>query len=76
MFALFRQHRASQLLGTAVSVFRVNDWTLSRVDPDGLRYVATVSVWIHWFVIAACFVLVFYRPPYGPPGYTVNWRCT
>ena len=73
MFAPFRQHRASQLLGTAVSVFRVSDWTLSRIDPDGLRYVATVSVWIHWFVIAACFVLVFYRPPYGPPGYAANW---
>ncbi len=73
MFESLRQNRVSQLLGTAAGVFRVSDWTLSRVDPGGLRYVATVSVWIHWFVIAACFVLVFYRPPYGPPGYAANW---
>ncbi len=39
----------------------------------GIRYVATVSVWIHWFVIAACFVPVFYLPPYGPPGYAAYW---
>ena len=29
MLESFRQNRASQLLGTAVSVFRANDWTLN-----------------------------------------------
>ena len=48
MLESLRQHRASQLLGTAVSVFRANDWTLNRRDPDGLRYVASVWVWVNW----------------------------
>ena len=73
MFAPFRQNRGTRLIRTAVSVFRVGDWTLNRFDPDGLRYVAIVSVWVHWFIIATCFFLVFYRPPFGPPMYAAYW---
>ena len=69
MLESFRQHRASQLLGTAVSVFRANDWTLNRRDPDGLRYVASVWVWVHWFMVATCLVQLVYRPWYGPERY-------
>ena len=69
MLESFRQHRASQLLGTAVSVFRANDWTLNRRDPDGLRYVASVCVWVHWFMVATCLVQLVYRPWYGPERY-------
>ena len=65
--------RGSQMIRAAAGALRVSDWTLNRIDPDGLRYVATVSVWIHWFVIAACFVLLVYRPLYGPPKYAAYW---
>ena len=61
-----RQNRPSQLLRTAAGIFRVSDWTLTRIDPDGLRYVVTVSVWVHWFVAAICLALLVYRPWYGP----------
>ena len=27
---------------TAAETFRVSDWTLNRMDPDGLRYAASV----------------------------------
>ena len=69
MLESLRQHRASQLFGTAVSVFRANDWTLNRRDPDGLRYVAFVCVWVHWFMVATCLVQLVYRPWYGPERY-------
>ena len=69
MLESLRQNRASQLLRTAAGVFRVSDWTLTRIDPDGLRYVVTVSVWVHWFVAAICLALLVYRPWYGPGTY-------
>ena len=40
--------------------------TLMRLDPDGLRYVATILVWAHWFVVAFSFVQLAYRPPSWP----------
>ena len=59
-----------QLLRSAAGVFRVSDWTLNRIDPDGLRYVATVLVWIHWVVGTAFFVVLVYSPWYSPGRYT------
>ena len=52
-------------LSTVANAFRVTDWTLNQVDPDGLRYVATVSVRLHWFYIAVLVIAVVYRPYYG-----------
>ena len=69
MFAPFRQNLGSRLFRTAAGIFRVSDWTLTRIDPDGLRYVVTVSVWMHWFIAATCLLLMVYRPPYGPGKY-------
>ena len=62
--------RGYLLLRTAAGVFRVSDWTLNRIDPDGLRYVATVLVWMHWVVGTAFFVILVYSPWYGPGKYT------
>ena len=64
------QGRGPRLLRTAAGVFRVSDWTLNRIDPDGLRYVATVSVWVHWCMAATFLVILVYRPWYGPGRYT------
>ena len=65
--------RGTQMLKTSAGAFRVGEWTLNRFDPAGLRYVAIVSIWVHWFIIATCFFLVFYRPPFGPPMYAAYW---
>ena len=61
--------RKSRSIRAAAGVFRVSDWTLNRIDPDGLRYAATVLVWMHWIVGAAFFVVLVYRPWYGPGRY-------
>ena len=64
--------RGVQMLGWLSAVggmFRVSDWTLNRIDPDGLRYVATVSVWAHWCIGAACLGMLVYRPWYGAGRY-------
>ena len=60
----------SQLLRTTAGIFRVSDWTLNRIDPDGLRYVATILVWAHWCMAATFLVILVYRPWYGPGRYT------
>ena len=35
-----------QAFRTAAGALRVGDWTLNKVDPDGLRFVASISVWL------------------------------
>ena len=59
------QSQLLQLIAKATNVFRVTGWTLNEVDPDGLRYVATVVVRVHWFFIAVLVIEVLYRPYYG-----------
>lgn len=38
-------------------------------DTDGLRYVATVAVWMHWLVVAFCLLQLVYRPAGWPEKY-------
>ena len=45
--------------------------TLMRLDPDGLRFVAAILVWAHWFVVAFSFVQLAYRPAGWPERYVV-----
>ena len=47
-----QQSRGFRPIRKAASVFRMSGSTLIRLDPDGLRYIATILVWAHWFVIA------------------------
>ena len=54
--------RVLQLVTKTTDAFRVDDWTLNQVDQEGLRYVATISVRVHWFVIAVLFFELVYRP--------------
>ena len=61
--------RGRQLVTKAASVFRVSDWTINRIDPDGLRRVETVLVWLHWFIIAFLLFQLVYRPSYGLERY-------
>ena len=60
-----RRSHSFRLVRTAASFFRLNDGTFNRIDPDGLRQVATVTVWIHWFAAAFIFFQMVYRPGYG-----------
>ena len=54
--------RVLQLVRKATDAFRADDWTPKQIDPDGLKYVATISVGAHWFVIAVLFFELVYRP--------------
>ena len=63
--------RGLQLVAKTANAFRVTDWTLNQLDPDGLRYVATVSVRVHWFFGAVLLVELVYRAHYGVAVYGV-----
>ena len=71
MFESIPWKRGSQWIRTAGGIFRASDWTLNQFDPDGLRSVATVLVWVHWFIVVTCFVQLVYRPWYGPGRFAV-----
>ena len=58
----YHYNRVLRLVTKAADAFRANDWTLSRIDPDGLRYLATISVRAHWFVVAVLLFELVYRP--------------
>ena len=54
--------RVLHLATKPADAFRANDWMLSQTDQEGLKYVATISVRAHWFVIAVLFFELVYRP--------------
>ena len=58
----FHNVRVRQLVKRAAATFRVNDWALNQIDPDGLRFVAIISVRAHWFMIAVLLFELVYRP--------------
>ena len=58
----FTTVRVRQLVKRAAAAFRVNDWTLNQIDPDGLRSLATISVRANWFVAAIALIELVYRP--------------
>ena len=58
----FHYSRVMRLVTKATDTFRLNDWTLNQIDPDGLKYVATISVRAHWFLIVVGLFEVVYRP--------------
>ena len=65
------QSRGLHPIRAAASVLRMGRSTLMRLDPDGLRYVATILVWAHWFVVAFSLVQLAYRPAGWPERYVV-----
>ena len=64
-----QQSRGFHPIRAAASVFRVRDLALDQIDPDGLKYVATVSVRAHWFIVALMLFELVYRPYYGVAKY-------
>ena len=63
--------RGLRPIKAAASVFGMSGSTLMRLDPDGLRFVATILVWAHWFVVAFSLVQLAYRPWGWPERYVV-----
>ena len=69
---MFHRSHHSQGLGLfskPANAFRASGWSLNQFDPDGLRYVTTISVRVHWLVAAVCLVELVYRPHYGALTY-------
>ena len=66
-----RHSRGFRPIRKAASVFRMSGSTLMRLDPDGLRYNATILVWAHWFVVAFSLVQLAYRPAGWPERHVV-----
>ena len=58
----FHNVRVRQLVKRTAATFRVDSWALNQIDPDGLRYLATISVRANWFVAAIAVIELFYRP--------------
>ena len=44
----FRYSQLLRMVAKATRAFRVNDWTLNRIDPDGLGYLGLGSVVAPW----------------------------
>ncbi len=63
--------RAIPLLANTANAFRLRDWTVTQIDPDGLRYVAHILVWMHWAFGVHGLIQAFYRPidGYWAPQY-------
>ena len=66
-----RQSRGFHPIWTAFSVYRMRVEPPMRLDPDGLRYVATIVAWAYWFVVAFSLVHMAYRPSGWPERYAV-----
>ena len=64
-----RRSQGLHRIRTAASLFRPGGWSPDHIEPHGLRYVATASVWVRWVLAAACFTLLVYRHPFGPERY-------
>ena len=67
--------RGLRLMAKAASALRENDRSLNRIDLDGLRRVAAVSVRGHRFISALCLVQLVHRPYYGPTKFA-SMRCS
>ena len=54
-------------LGLLKADFKVlHDWIRPGIgtDPDGVRYAATISVWVRWLIAIASAIVMWYRPSF------------
>ena len=71
LIQVFLHSQAFRWLATATNLLWVNDWTLYKLDSDGIRHVATISVWLRWIVFAMCLFQLVYRTDFGLAKYVV-----
>ena len=60
----FHYGRVLQIARRAADAFWVDDQIPSQEDTDGLRYVATITVRAHWFILPVLIFELLYRPYY------------
>ena len=63
--------RASGLLAATAGVFTARRWGFSPVDPEELRYPATILVRVRWFLLVAGVLLLVYRSEFTYVQYTI-----
>ena len=61
-----------QLPATLRDVVAESHGTADRADPNDLLYGVRISVWVRWFVLAAWFAQLNYRPNFADPNYATN----
>ena len=69
MYRMTPSDRGRRISGMFADLFRTANSSLSPADPDGLRYLAVVSVIGHWFIAAVVLFEIVYRPYYGLSRY-------
>ena len=57
--------RGFELPAKAANALKLRDWTITQIDPEGLRYVASIQAWLHWALGVLVVVQLLYRPFYG-----------
>ena len=57
--------RALRLLAAAIGVVPESQSNAAAAEVDELRYPATLFVWVRWFILVACVVLLIYRPAFS-----------
>ena len=56
--------RALRLLAAVTGDPPASRWSSKPKDADELRYPATLFVWVRWFIVAVCLILLIYRPEF------------
>ncbi len=64
-----------RLLTAVVEALIGRSWEFREVGPDELRYPATISLWIRWFICAVCVFQLVYRPVFNASRYTGYILC-
>ena len=59
-----RRSRALRLLAALTGASPASRWSLKARDPDELRYPATLYVWVRWFIVVVCLILLVYHPDF------------
>ena len=60
----------TRLAARAANAVRMSNIAVNQFDPDGLKYVTTISVRAHWLISVICLVELVYRPHYGVIKYS------
>ena len=53
-----------RLLAALTGASPASRWSLTARDPDELRYPATLYVWVRWFIVVVCLILLVYHPDF------------
>ena len=66
------RHTGEDLRTTPQDVVAESHRASDRTGPDDLLYGIRISVWVRWFVLAAWFAQLNYRPNFADPNYATN----